>query len=86
MQRVTIRTIAIAVLALGATSAGHDSIQPARADGAVSPAIVNLGHLDFLHDTVTYPSTPPPGHSTTDLGVPIDTWWVYANYNSSTGA
>ena len=51
----------------------------------VGPAAVNLGHLDFLHDAVPYPGTPPAGHSTTEPGTAIDTWWVYANYDSGTG-
>lgn len=44
---------------------------------------VNLGHLDFLHDTVPYTSSAT--HSTTDPGTSIDTWWVYANYDAGTG-
>ena len=86
MHHAGIRLVIIAVLALGAMSAGQGTIQPAHASGAVSPAIVNLGHLDFLHATVPYPSTPPAGHSTTEPGVPIDAWWVYANYNGSNGS
>jgi hypothetical protein len=86
VQRASIRTIVIAVLTLGGIFVGQSSIQNARAAGAVSPNIVNLAHLDFLHDSVPYPSTPPTGHSTTELGTPIDTWWVYANYNSSDGS
>jgi hypothetical protein len=61
------------------------------APGAVSAAptggqagIVNLGHLDFLHDSVPYPAQPVPGHVTTEPGSPIDTWWVYANYDAAT--
>ena len=86
MHHAGIRLVIIAVLALGAMSAGQGTIRPAHASGAVSPAIVNLGHLDFLHATVPYPSTPPTGHSTTEPGVPIDGWWVYANYNGSNGS
>lgn len=85
MQHPSIRIIVVAILTLGAVSAAQGSTQPARATAVVSPSIVNLGHLDFLHDTVPYPSMPPAGHSTTQPGVPIDTWWVYANYNASTG-
>jgi hypothetical protein len=49
------------------------------------PGVVNLGHLDFLHDSVPYPSVPPAGHATTDPGLPIDTWWVYANFDPTSG-
>jgi len=66
--------------AIGGISAGAQDTAP-----AVGPAAVNLGHLDFLHDAVSYPSTPPAGHSTTEPGTAIDTWWVYANYDSGTG-
>jgi len=48
-------------------------------------APINLAHLDFLHATVPY-TTSIPGHATTDLGTPLDTWWVYANYNKSDGS
>jgi hypothetical protein len=66
--------------AIGGISAGaQDTARP------VGPAAVNLAHLDFLHDSVPYPRMPPVGHSTTEPGTAIDTWWVYANYNSGTG-
>jgi hypothetical protein len=66
--------------AIGGISAGaQDTVRP------VGPASVNLAHLDFLHDSVPYPSTPLAGHSTTEPGTPIDTWWVYANFNAGTG-
>jgi len=48
-------------------------------------APVNLAHLDFLHATVPY-TTSIPGHVTTDIGTPLDTWWVYANYNKADGS
>jgi hypothetical protein len=71
--------LALAVLIGGASSGASATDRPVR------PGVINLGHLDFLHDSVRYPSTPPAGHSTTEPGKPIDTWWVYANYNSATG-
>jgi len=63
----------------------------ARAARAVSVASlgyaapVNLAHLDFLHATVPYTAS-IPGHATTDLGTPLDAWWVYANYNKTDGS
>ena len=66
--------------AIGGISAGAQGTA-----GPVSPVAVNLAHLDFLHDSVPYPGTPVAGHSTTEPGTPIDTWWVYANFNSGTG-
>ena len=48
-------------------------------------APVNLAHLDSLHATVPY-TTSIPGHATTDLGTPLDAWWVYANYNKTDGS
>jgi hypothetical protein len=71
--------VALAVL-MGGISAGA-----AGTDRSFGPGVINLGHLDFLHVSVPYPSTPPAGHSTTEPGTPIDTWWVYANYDSATG-
>ena len=54
---------------------------------AAAPSIipVNLAHLDFLHDTVPYMAS-TAGHSTTEPGQPIDTWWVYANFNAPTNS
>src|SRR3954451_4407904 len=69
--------------ALAAGVGGTPHVVQAAA-GAPAPTI-NLAHLDFLHDTVPY-TTATPEHSTTDPGTPIDTWWVYANYNSANGA
>ena len=63
----------------GIPAGAQDSARP------VGPAVVNLGHLDFLHDAVTYPAIPPAGHSTTEPGTAIDSWWVYANYGAGTG-
>lgn len=79
--RAALATVAVVMIgAIGGVPAGaQDSARP------VGPAAVNLGHLDFLHDAVPYPSTPPAGHSTTEPGSAIDTWWVYANYDSGTG-
>src|ERR1700694_1391456 len=68
------------IRAIGGISAGAQDNPP-----PVGPAAVNLAHLDFLHDSVPYPRTPPAGHSTTEPGTAIDTWWVYANYDSATG-
>ena len=70
---------AVLIGTLGGMSAG--------ANGTAAPAAapVNLAHLDFLHATVPYPGTPPAGHSTTEPGTAIDTWWVYANYDSGSG-
>jgi hypothetical protein len=48
-------------------------------------APINLAHLDSLHDTVPYTMS-IPGHATTDPGTPLDTWWVYANYNKADGS
>jgi hypothetical protein len=56
------------------------------AERSVGPGIINLAHLDFLRDSVPYPNAPPTGHSTTDPGTPIDTWWVYAKFDPTTGA
>src|ERR1700720_1540100 len=68
---------AVLIGAIGGISAG--------AQDTARPGAVNLAHLDFLHDSVPYPRTPPAGHSTTEPGTAIDTWWVYANYDSGTG-
>jgi len=73
--------LVFATLATGAGT-GHGA---ARAAGLGYAAPVNLAHLDFLHTTVPY-TTSIPGHATTDLGTPLDTWWVYANYNKADGS
>ncbi len=72
------------LLAILAAGAGHKAgaAQPASL-GYAAP--VNLAHLDFLHTTVPY-TTSIPGHATTDLGTPLDAWWVYANYNKTDGS
>ncbi|QQE77740.1 hypothetical protein [Alicyclobacillus sp. SO9] len=44
---------------------------------------VNLSHLNSLHTTVPYPSSPLPHHSTVNPGTPLDVWWVYANLQSN---
>jgi hypothetical protein len=83
MKRIMRMQAAVAVVLavlMSGTAAGA-----AATDRSVGPGVINLGHLDFLHDSVRYPSTPPAGHSTTEPGTPIDTWWVYANYNPATG-
>ena len=64
---------------------GNVAAAPPDPGAALGPGIVNLAHLDSLHGSVAYPATPPAGHSTTDPGSPIDTWWVYANFNAATG-
>jgi len=82
-MRLRVALVAVPVLligAIGGISAGAQDNPP-----PVGPAAVNLAHLDFLHDSVPYPRTPPAGHSTTEPGTAIDTWWVYANYDSGTG-
>ena len=82
-MRLRAALVAIPVVLIGAIGG-----MPAGAqDNAplVGPAAVNLAHLDFLHDSVPYPRKPPAGHSTTEPGTAIDTWWVYANYDSGTG-
>ncbi|MDQ2827799.1 MAG: hypothetical protein M3Y74_01945, partial [Chloroflexota bacterium] len=72
------------LLAILAAGVGHKAgaAQPASL-GYAAP--VNLAHLDSLHATVPY-TTAIPGHATTDLGTPIDAWWVYANYNKTDGS
>jgi hypothetical protein len=79
--RAALATATVVMIgAIGGIPAGaQDSARP------VGPAVVNLGHLDFLHDAVTYPAIPPAGHSTTEPGTAIDSWWVYANYGAGTG-
>ena len=72
-------------LVVAALSLGIAGAPGAHAEDSSGPAIVNLGHLDFLHATVPNPTLPPAGHSTTDPSMPIDTWWVYANYNAADG-
>ena len=71
------------VLALGLAALTGSVGTAATAAPSITP--VNLAHLDFLHDTVPY-TTPIAGHSTTDPGQPIDTWWVYANFNAATNS
>jgi hypothetical protein len=75
-----IRIASALILGLAAVAGGTS--QAAAAQQTAAP--VNLGHLDFLHDTIPY-TTAVAGHGTTDPGQPIDTWWVYASYNSTTG-
>ncbi|MDQ6774350.1 MAG: hypothetical protein M3024_15435 [Candidatus Dormibacteraeota bacterium] len=75
-----VAVLAAMVGALGSVPAGaQDTTRP------IGPGVVNLAHLDSLHDSVPYPAVPPAGHSTTDPGTPIDTWWVYANFDAATG-
>ena len=50
---------------------------------AQSDERVSLGHLDWLHTTVTYPEA-VDGHSAPDAGTPLDAWWTYADYNADT--
>jgi hypothetical protein len=80
-MRAGLAAVAVVLVgAIGGIPAGAQ--ETARPPG---PAAVNLGHLDFLHDAVPYPGTPAVGHNTTEPGTAIDTWWVYANYDSATG-
>ncbi|HEX9094781.1 MAG TPA: hypothetical protein VF990_01630, partial [Candidatus Dormibacteraeota bacterium] len=80
LRKALVAVPVVLIGALGGISAGAEGSAP-----PVSPATVNLAHLDSLHDSVPYPGTPVAGHSTTEPGTPIDTWWVYANFNSSNG-
>jgi hypothetical protein len=82
-MRLRAALVAVPVVLIGAIGGISAGAQGSAAP--VGPAIVNLAHLDFLHDSVPYPGTPPAGHSTTEPGTAIDTWWVYANYDSGTG-
>ncbi|MEO6795732.1 MAG: hypothetical protein ABI401_07855 [Candidatus Dormibacter sp.] len=79
--RATLITIPVVLIGAfgGMSASANDTARP------VAPPAVNLAHLDFLHATVPYPGTPPAGHSTTEPGTAIDTWWVYANYESGSG-
>jgi hypothetical protein len=81
-----LRGTLVAALAVLMGAFGGISAAAQDAAGALGADVVNLGHLDFLHDSVPFPSVPLAGHSTTDTGTPIDTWWVYANFNPGTGA
>ena len=78
MRIKAIVAIALAILMNGSLASASG------ADRSVGPGIINLAHLDFLHSSVPYPGTPPAGHSTTEPGTPIDTWWVYANFDAAT--
>ncbi|MDQ6670380.1 MAG: hypothetical protein M3069_06455 [Chloroflexota bacterium] len=81
-----IRAMFFAAVSLGIAATISVSGTPAvQAEDRDASDIVNLAHLDFLHATVPDPITPPAGHGTTDPGVPIDTWWVYANANLADG-
>ena len=80
VKRWCVCAILVVALSLGIARAAET-----QADDNFGPGIVNLAHLDFLHATVPNPIAPPAGHTTTDPGVPIDTWWVYANYNAADG-
>ncbi len=82
-MRLRAALVAVPVVLIGAIGGISAGAQDTARPGGV--ATVNLGHLDFLHASVPYPGTPPTGHSTTEPGTAIDTWWVYANYNSGTG-
>jgi hypothetical protein len=79
-HRSLVPAMAVLIAASGSASAA-----PPGVAGGLGPGIVNLAHLDFLHDSVPYPAAPPPGHATTEPGSPIDTWWVYANFDATTG-
>lgn len=80
LRGALIAVLAVLTGAFGGVAAGAQDTA-----GSVRSGVVNLAHLDFLHDSVPYPSAPPAGHSTTEPGTPIDTWWVYANFNPATG-
>jgi hypothetical protein len=80
LRGTLVMALAVLMGTFGGTSAAAQDTT-----GSIGPGVVNLGHLDFLHDSVPYPAAPPTGHSTTDPGSPIDTWWVYANFDPATG-
>jgi hypothetical protein len=86
MLHVITRWSVALMLTLGtALATGGGTPHMMQAAAAPPAPTINLAHLDFLHDTVPYSATTSE-HGTTDPGTPIDTWWVYANYNSSSGA
>jgi hypothetical protein len=78
-RRLFTVAVVLALVAMSTVLVGPMQPSVAHAQG-----IVNLAHLEFLHDTFPYPSNPPPGHQTVDAGVPIDAWWTYANFNAAT--
>src|SRR5437868_10415913 len=86
LHMITRWSVALALtLGTGLTASVGGSPHMAQGASVALAPTINLAHLDFLHDTVPY-TTATPEHSTTDPGTPIDTWWVYANYNSANGA
>ncbi len=86
MVRTGIHWIAVLVFVSALTTGGvNHRTSVARALSLGYGAPINLAHLDSLHDTAPY-TTSIPGHATTDPGTPLDTWWVYANYNKADGS
>jgi hypothetical protein len=79
LRGALVAALVAVVGALGSVPAGAQNTVR-----TIGPGVVNLGHLDFLHGSVPYPALPPAGHSTTDPGAQIDTWWVYANFDAAT--
>ncbi|MHB0856847.1 MAG: hypothetical protein ACYC5M_04680 [Anaerolineae bacterium] len=75
----TWRRASVLVLVLSLLLVGMGPAQVTAQDG-----IINLSHLEFLHDTVPYPSDPPEGHETFEPGVDLDAWWTYADYDAET--
>ncbi|HKO25035.1 MAG TPA: hypothetical protein VJY65_09920, partial [Chloroflexota bacterium] len=86
MLRMITRWSVALTLTLGTALAtgGRGTPRLVQAAAAAPAPPINLAHLDFLHATVPYTAATSE-HSTTDPGTPIDTWWVYANYNSASG-
>lgn len=67
-------TLSLIVTPFGAPAAAQDI------DG-----IINLAHIDFLHDTVQLPMPLAEGHDTIDPEEPLDAWWTYADFRPATG-
>ncbi|MHB1295006.1 MAG: hypothetical protein ACYC4R_08395 [Anaerolineae bacterium] len=74
-RRASALVLVLSIVLVGLGPAGSVTAQQ---------GIINLSHLEFLHDTVTYPSDPPEGHETYDPGAPLDAWWTYADYDAET--
>ena len=86
MIQMAMRWCTALLITVGVGLAAGVGPHATAAHAAAQAVSINLGHLDFLHDTVPYPASPPAGHSSTNPGQPIDAWWVYANYDPATGA
>lgn len=84
MMRMAVRWGLALVLIVVTASRPDGGMAVAPASGLGYRAAINLAHLDFLHSMTPYTAS-IPGHVTTDPGTPLDTWWVYANYNKANG-